>query len=167
MASLKEQREIVRAVYERPFGRKATEDALIVYFLKRPVFSSDRNKDLTNLSEGEMRKREHEITTLIRACASKKDHFIEPVTKEEVDLQGSTWENIKTYTVSDGYYATSRGTDLLNIIGFISIALEKYSPITLFFSGTGVATLILGGLYWLIINFPTFLCKILPLLNWC
>ncbi|GEM_PF-4958685 len=191
MASLREQKRLIKGIHDSDdlvLYDTPNETNIVEYFLKHPLFNEDskinfskpyweENKNFWQPRE----ERVHKIKALIRSCIH--DKFIEPI-KEEVERQeqvlsvdyykimSGTKEPPKTfkYIIDRGYQATSRGTDLLTVWGFVSITLEKYSPISLFLTGTGIAAVILGAIYWIFTQLPTWLCYVsyIPFVfKWC
>jgi hypothetical protein len=130
------------AVPEKDFsGYLATKmtigDRITSFF--RPSYFSSEQRILHRASEN---------NRLYKSC--RDDGFIEDVYKEFhkkgfFDMPDQTTRN------KMGIRVTNKGSDLIHWIGFWSIALEKYKPVTLIATGAFGVT-ILSGLGWFIAN---------------
>lgn len=163
MAELLEQKQIVQAVCEL---HKPVNENILEYFENRKLFKSDKALNFISQQVQEKRDRERRILRLVQSC--EQDGFIKADNEEyeDVDIQtamarayrgsipGVSWTDppMRTFTRNMGYSATSRGTDLLNIVGLTSIAFQKHSSLITFIWGaiaiTGVSMLVKLITHW-------------------
>jgi len=156
MAKLREQKNYIRAVSKfresedgiftsdkklkiNAMTGRFDEAELIIKMLDYPIFLGEKQGSFPTRKEAPAYlNRCSKVSTLFKSCLD--DHFLELVDSKESD--GGI---LKQYMV------TSRGSDLLNWLGFITIAFEKHSKIITFVCGSLVGGLIVG-VAWIVNN---------------
>lgn len=183
MARLREQRNLIRLLCEKfPESLNATlfqkdpvrqlgfylggaQKVEMMHFLMgKPIFLKEKEKDVTPIIGTDTFKnvRLHKAASLFQSCVD--DQFI---IQHQIEFPPNTKANETNATLVDaGVRVTSRGTDLLHLLGFLKISLEKYDKVTLFLT----STIVTGLTTWLLTSTPKWLCLIkalTPILSWC
>lgn len=112
------------------------QDARIPNYLEdKLLFVGEKTVKILEKESSEYWERRTKVANLYQSC--KDDKFITPF---EINLP--TKIGLKGDLIDLGVRITSRGSDLLHPLGFITIALEKYTSIQLILSSSLVGALI-------------------------
>lgn len=186
MASLREQANVIRAIYydftPNEVGNRSEEqkknekvasllggisELEVIKFLstRKDLFISDKKeKDIPECGPGVPStdagwRRRSRIGTLYQACKDAK--FIEPL---EIDVAGlGVRDGEKKWNA--GVRITDRGLDLLGFLGFWSIFFEKHGKVVAFFWGI-IATLVVSAIGRVISHLGE-IWDLCVMLKWC